>query len=358
MAERRKSLLDGLLYFFNIIFALLLIGSYLAYYIPPSLTTFFSFLALGYPVLFLINLAFVVYWLIRFKVKILLPIIAISIGYAHVGRLYQFGTPQKVVGNDHKLRVMSFNVRLLNKYGWLQDDQVKQKTLQLIQAERPDVLMLQEFSGDEGFVEKLAYKHQFFKPSQHGRNGSIILSNLPFGKHGIVTIENDSSANNQFQYADIEWQQKSIRLINVHLASVGLENADYEMLENPNTDNQEQLERGLRSITGNLSQAFIRRELQIKTVIQEVKASPHPVILAGDFNDVPQSFIYHEVSNELKDSFEDGAEGFGKTYVKSPVPLRIDYIFYSPELNAFNFKHIKKELSDHYPIVTDIEWQK
>ena len=73
MAARRKTFLDGLLYFINILFAVLLLGSYLAYYVPPSLTAVFSFLALGYPVWFIINLTFVLYWLLRFKLKIIPP---------------------------------------------------------------------------------------------------------------------------------------------------------------------------------------------------------------------------------------------------------------------------------------------
>lgn len=357
MAATRKTFLDGLLYFFNFLFALLLIGSYLAYYVPPSVSSVFSFLALGYPVWFFINLAFAIYWLIRFKVKIFLPIIAISIGYSHVGRLYQFGAPQKVVSNDQKLKLMSFNVRLLNEYGWIEDSNVKDKTLQLIEGEKPDIVMIQEFTGDKEFIRQSGFKYQLFKPSQKGKHGSIILSNLPFQKNGVVTMEGDSSTNNQFQFADIEWHRKTMRLFNVHLASVGLERADYELLENPDTENQEELERGLKSIAENLSKAFKRREVQVKAVMKEVKGSPHPVVLAGDFNDVPQSFVYHEINNELEDSFENGGEGFGKTYVKSPVPLRIDYIFHSNEINAFNFKRIKKELSDHYPIVTDLEWR-
>lgn len=358
MAAAHKTFLDGFLYFINILFALLLMGSYLAYYVPPSLTTIFSFLALGYPVWFIVNLAFAIYWLLRFKVKILLPIIAISIGYGHVGRLYQFGSTEKVVAGGQKLKVMSFNVRLFNKYKWIEDNDVQGKIVRLIQNERPDVLMLQEFSGSTSdFQKELGFKYQHFKHSQKGQYGTVIFSKHPITKSNTLTIEGDSSTNNTFHYADIEWQKKTIRFFNVHLASVGLENEDYKLLQNPNDENQEQLEEGLRSIANNLSNAFKRRELQVQSVMREVRASPHPVVMAGDFNDVPQSFVYHEVSNELLDSFEGGGEAFGKTYVPSPVPLRIDFIFHSESLNAFNFKRIKDELSDHYPITTDIEWE-
>lgn len=358
MAAARKTFLDGVLYFINIIFALLLLGSYLAYYVPASVTPVFSILALGYTVWFFVNLAFAIYWLIRFKTKIFLPILVISIGYGHVSRLYKFGGPEKVVANDQKLKVMSFNVRLFNQYNWIDDHTIEKQIVSLIEDENPDVLLLQEYKKTESATAKgLGFDHYSFKPNRNGKYGLAIFSKYKIEKSEVVAIQNDSSYNNQFQFADISWRGKSIRFINIHLASVGLETADYKLLENPNSENQEELEKGLKSIANNLSQAFKRRQVQIKSVVHEIQSSPNPVVLAGDFNDVPQSFIYHEIANELVDSFTEAGHGFGKTYVKSPVPLRIDYIFHSENLHALNFRHIKKELSDHYPITTDLEWR-
>ncbi|WP_417602900.1 endonuclease/exonuclease/phosphatase family protein [Owenweeksia hongkongensis] len=358
MAAARKTFLDGLLYFFNVIFALLLLGSYLAYYVPSSVTTVFSIIALGYPVWFFVNLAFAIYWLIRFKTKVFLPIVVISLGYMHVGRLYQFGGAEKVVANDQKLKVMSFNVRLFNQYDWIDDHTIETQIVELIKDENPDVLMLQEYKKtDKATAKSLGFSYSSFKPNRNGQYGLAIFSKFKIEKSEAIIIENDSSYNNQFQYADIVWKKKPIRFINVHLASIGLEYSDYELLENPDTENHEKLEKGIKSIANNLSNAFKRREVQIQSVVHEIQTSPNPVVLAGDFNDVPQSFVYHEIDNELEDSFTESGQGFGKTYVKSPVPLRIDYIFHSENLHALNFKHIKRELSDHYPITADLEWR-
>src|SRR5690606_20177041 len=274
------------------------------------------------------------------------------------GRLYQFGGPEKVVSSDQKLKVMSFNVRLFNQYNWIDDHTIEKQIVDLIKDEKPDVLMLQEYKKtDQTTAKSLGFPYYSFKPNKNSHYGQAIFSKYKIEKSEAIVIQNDSNYNNQFQYADISWKGKPIRFINIHLASVGLESADYELLENPNTENQEELEKGLKSIAGNLSEAFKRRAVQIKSVVNEIKSSEHPGVLAGDSNDVPQSFIYNEISNELVDSFTDSGHGFGKTYVKSPVPLRIDYIFHSKNLHAINFRHIKKELSDHYPIVADLEWK-
>lgn len=357
MADERKTALDGLLYFINIIAAMGLLMAYLAYYISPSLASIFSFAALGYSVLLIVNLFFIVYWLFRLKRKIWLPLICIAIGFMHIPRTYQFANTKKIVAHHESLKVMSFNVRLQNQYKWLDDDQVPQKIYDLIKTHDPDVLMLQEYRQEwPEAPRKLGFKYAHRKMSSNGSFGSAIFSKFPIRASQILDFEGDSLTNNQFHLADIEWQNKTIRFVNTHLASVGLGDADYKLLENPEEGEQQELEKGLKSIGGSLNKAFKRRGLQIESVKKAVNDSPFPVVLAGDFNDVPQSYVYHQISTTLKDSYMESGSGLGKTYVKSPIPLRIDYIFHSPELKAFNFEVIRKELSDHYPIITELEF--
>ncbi len=358
MAGKRKSVLDGVLYFVNVLAAVGLILSYLAYYIPPGLVSVFSFVALGYPLLLILNILFVFYWLIRLKRKVLLPLICIAIGYLHVPRTYRFGNAKKVVNTEERIKVMSFNVRLQNYYDWLEEDEVPRKIYELIDRENPDVLLLQEYRKQWPEAPKnLGYKYVHSKMSPGGTYGSAIFSKFPISGSQVLEFEGDSSTNHQFHLADIEWQGKTIRFINIHLASVGLGNSDYKLLENPEKEEQAELEKGIRSIAGALNTAFKRRAIQIESVKKAIADSPHPVVLTGDFNDVPQSFVYHQIDLELEDSFMESGHGFGKTYVKSPLPLRIDFIFHSPELKGFNFKVVKEELSDHYPVVTELEWR-
>ncbi len=357
MAKGRKNLFDGILYLLNNIAALALLLSYLAYYISPNLTTFFSFLALSYPALLFINLLFVLYWLIRLKRKILLSIICIAVGYLHVSRSVQFSSAHKAMAQGNSLKVMSFNLRFQNQYEWIEGKDVPKKILELIELENPDVLMVQEYrtKWPEAAID-LGFKYAHYKLNQAGTRGQAIFSRYPIGESKIIPFEADSASNKDFHWADIKFRNKTIRFINVHLASVGLENEDYKLLENPDANDQEKLERGIRSIAKSLNAAFKRRANQIRSVVKAVNNSPYPVILAGDFNDVPQSYVYHQVDLQLEDSFMESGGGLGKTYIKSPLPLRIDYIFHSKEFRAFNFQVINKELSDHYPIVTELEF--
>lgn len=357
MAAKRKSFLDGLLYFFNLLVAVGLLLAYLAYYFPPTALTWFSFVALGYPILLILNILFVLYWAIKLKRKIVLSLVCIAIGYLHVPRTYRLGATKRVVPAEDRIKVMSFNVRLQNQYEWLETEAVPEKIFRLIDKENPDVLMLQEFRKEWPEAPKnLGYKYVHYKMSASGHYGSAIYSRFPISGSQVMEFEGDSASNHNFHFADIKWQGKTIRFMNVHLASVGLGDSDYKILENPDVNRQDELENGIRSIVGSLNSAFVRRAQQIESVEKAIFDSPHPVVLAGDFNDVPQSYVYHKIDLELTDSYMESGHGFGKTYARGPLPLRIDYIFHSNDLHAFNFEVADEELSDHYPIVTELEW--
>ena len=223
MSTSRKSVLDGILYFVNIVFALGLLLSYLAYYIPPSAISIFSFAALAYPIWVVVNILFVFYWMIRFKAKILLPLICIGIGYMHLPRMYQPGSPEKVVKTEDRLKVMSFNVRMFNQYKWLKQDDIPEKIWEMIEKEDPDVLLLQEYRDNWKKAPKtLGFPYRKEKLTDWGRFGSVIFSKFPISASGILPFEGDTAGNHQFQYADISWKGRKIRFINVHLASVGL----------------------------------------------------------------------------------------------------------------------------------------
>ena len=76
------------------------------------------------------------------------------------------------------------------------------------------------------------------------------------------------------------------------------------------------------------------------------------VILVGDFNQTPYSFVYNSFKEIMNNAFETAGNGFGFTYRGSTLFfLRIDNQFYDPRLKAIDFKtHKQVPYSDHYPI--------
>ena len=88
--------------------------------------------------------------------------------------------------------------------------------------------------------------------------------------------------------------------------------------------------------------------------------SPHPVILTGDFNDVPNSYAYSRLKGNFNDVFLEKGFGFGSTFTSATssilrvLPtLRIDYIFADPTIISTQFYKGGKKISDHAFLISD-----
>jgi endonuclease/exonuclease/phosphatase family metal-dependent hydrolase len=90
-------------------------------------------------------------------------------------------------------------------------------------------------------------------------------------------------------------------------------------------------------------------------VRQELDASPHPNIICGDFNDVPNSYTYFHIRGNMQDAFIQKGFGIGRSYVNLSPTLRIDYILASPEFTVLQCKRFNLPYSDHHPIVADLQ---
>jgi hypothetical protein len=75
---------DKLIFFFNSIAALLLLLSYILPFFEPKKFAFLSVLSLTVPLLILLNILFVVFWIFKIKKQLLLSLIVLLIGYKYM----------------------------------------------------------------------------------------------------------------------------------------------------------------------------------------------------------------------------------------------------------------------------------
>jgi endonuclease/exonuclease/phosphatase (EEP) superfamily protein YafD len=90
-------------------------------------------------------------------------------------------------------------------------------------------------------------------------------------------------------------------------------------------------------------------------VNQLIKDSPYPVLFGGDLNDVPNSYTYFTVRDDLQDAFLKKGFGIGRSFSGLSPTLRIDYIFTDDKFKVLQFNRLVKNLSDHYMIVADVK---
>ena len=80
-----------------------------------------------------------------------------------------------------------------------------------------------------------------------------------------------------------------------------------------------------------------------------------PMLLAGDLNDIPNSWLYTQIAKQMKDCFCEKGMGYSNTYNGGFPRFRIDMVFHSEGWQTLSYRRIKTEISDHYPVLTSLE---
>ena len=351
--------------YFNGLISLLLLIAILASYVNPALAWFIALIGIAYPYILLLNLLFVLYWLILLDKAILISLVVILLGYPVLKNHVQFNFSKKIpLAEADSFKFMSFNTRLFDLYRWSERSDTKNRIFDLIRQEAPQVLCIQEFytsTSRPGFnsldslmkLQKTANVHVAYTNTKWGTDhwGIATFSNYPIIKKGNILF--NEVTNNLCIYTDLVVRQDTVRVYNVHFQSNRFRKEDYEFLGDPNKQKEKLL--ASVNIISKLKTSAIKRSKQVDVVASHIENSPYPVIICGDFNDPPSSYTYNRISSSLIDAFVESGSGFGNTYNGLIPLLRIDYILHSGSIRSSNFKTLDKNLSDHFPIICNLQ---
>jgi len=360
---KKLSGINKLILVFNFIAVALLFGAYLSLVVSPSFFYPLAFLGLGFLIIIFINLLFVLYWIILFKLHALLSFTTILIGLFLLPRLLQLKSSKTEITSkttgDSLVKVMSYNVRLFDLYNWTNNKKTRDRLFQFIKNQETDIANFQEFYSDDSneFInvdslkKKLGFtfSHVYYTTTLRNKNhwGIATLSKFPIIGKGNIKF--NTKGNNSCIYSDIVKDKDTVRFYNIHLQSIHFKNEDYKFIDSLNNNRDVDEVKGTRKILGKLKRAFVKRSIQVDLVIEHIKKSPYKVVVCGDFNDTPISYTYQNFSENLDDAFIQSGVGFGSTN-NEILPKRIDYVFHSRQIQSYSFKTIKSNLSDHYPL--------
>src|SRR5690554_6176464 len=131
---------DKVLFVINSVFAAALLFAYLLPYIPPNSFDLLAVLSLTVPPLIMLNAVFLLYWLLRLKKQVILPLLVLLIGYNHVTSLYVFSRETSREEGDNIIKVLSYNVRQFNQYNWSENNHIPEQISSYVQEENPDLV--------------------------------------------------------------------------------------------------------------------------------------------------------------------------------------------------------------------------
>jgi endonuclease/exonuclease/phosphatase family metal-dependent hydrolase len=347
-------------------FAAMLAASALSAYVNPKYLSVFAFSGFVFPVLWLSNLCLMVVNLLRKNWRRLaLGGVMVLATLTHWNNSYQFNLNW---GKDEPLKgtvtFMSFNTRMFDYYDWTKRPNVIEEVMTFVRQKNPDVVCFQEFFSfdkkdqfaEHRIVNRLnAYKYRHIEYNVVGKNGKR-FGQATFSKYPIVAqkrIKFQGTSNFSIQ-TDIRIGNTTTRVFNNHLESIRLNAKNYNFIDSINSKSDAERKAGLRDISQKLTHALAQRAEQAEIIARHIANSPYPVVVCGDFNDTPVSYVYRTMRGGLKDAFREAGTGMGGTYNGNLPSFRIDFIFHDESFFTERFERFKIDCSDHYPVMATI----
>jgi endonuclease/exonuclease/phosphatase family metal-dependent hydrolase len=325
--------------------------------LSPEQYWIFGFIGYTIPLLLLIHVFFLIYFILRKSWKLILPVIVFIIGWPHLRSTIQFHSKHEFESNS-SLKVINYNVRVFNVYDHLKgsDPDSLLQMLDWLANQEATVLSLQEYYNDNSSdvyninqrLKRKGYNYSYVNANKENRIGAqfglAIFSKLPIINKGVIAYGNEPS--NQSIYVDVRLNDDTVRIFNVHLHSMKLRVNEF-VREEREIRKLVKLKENIKRI----KEGFVEHSKETDILQTEIRNSNHPVILTGDFNDVPYSYTYLTFRDFLQNSFEEAGNGFGFTYNEAPYFIRIDNQFSSTNFEVISHKvHDEVPYSDHYPV--------
>ncbi len=366
MKKNKLTFFDQLMLLAAVILAIGLICGMLAGKNDPRENMLLAFFGLAFPFFLLGNIILLCYWFFRKKwIYSFITFIVIGLGWQTIIATFGFfGTAGAIEKSDKNLvRMMTYNVHNFKPYGENNTIEIKEKMLNVVKEQNPDIICFQEFytrfKGTYNTIDSLKRilntKYYYFKPTMESETEAIglaIFSKYPIKKTGNVSF--NGGAGNECIYVDLNVEGNSMRVYNVHLQSISFDKEDYTYLEKVTKDMVVEKNSSIR-ILKMLSGAFKRRSAQVDLMKAHMRTSQIPFVIAGDFNDTPASYAVTKITDSLNNAFIKKGSGLGRTYNGKFPNFQIDYIATTKDIQVTNYHIVKAKLSDHFPVRSDLK---
>lgn len=311
----------------------------------PSSSTALAMLVYALPLLIAGNVVTLFVWLVMRRWQWLaIPAITLLCCIRYVGTVYNPGWSSGSDGSRSGLNIASYNVAC---FGRETSGFKAQDILQEMRNHDVDVFCIQEYYNESGDKLNSDRFKEWFAYSATGREDMVIFSRYPILRYERIDF---GKTNNSGLWADIDVSGQTLRVVNVHLETTGINRTLYKAAKQKAQGQTVENNVILRTIFDNYTFGMARRARQAEQVAQIINDTEVPVILCGDFNDVPYSYVYETLlGDRLVDGFRECGKGFMYTLV-GRKKTRIDYIFHDKQFKCEAYYKEDMNYSDHYPV--------
>lgn len=227
-----------------------------------------------------------------------------------------------------RLRLLTCNMHYLHS---------NRPSFELLLGEtRPDIVAVQEWYHPEPkdfFREKGWHLHQ--------EHGLFLACRYPI-RRAVRLGHNSMHTRGSVQRYELETPAGIVTFFSLHLASPrqGL----HEMIHEPR--------QGIAALRAG---SALRSE-QLENLSLELEDVSGPLLLAGDFNTPPESWLFRDVCGRYTDAFSAAGWGWGYTFLGSRTTVRIDHILAGPGWYCERSWVGPDVGSPHRPVLADLIW--
>lgn len=336
--------------------------------INPDYLTFPALLSLVFPYLAILTIILIVFWLCFKKIFFCaLGIGTVLICLTPLSVAFPLGSSKKPDDNSRTFKIISWNV--IHTWDIRKPDYPGNRAIDYMINSNADIICLAElktFSDAEipNFTNDLRDSLFTAYPYQAGiieTSDVKILSKYPVER--LEKISYDNLGNCRYDFFNVTFPEgKELVVAMVHLYSYGLTPEEREVVTEINS--METAKTSMKEFKGSIREklryAFRKRAEDAVILREEIDdISPDiPLIVCGDFNDVPTSWTYDIVrGDDLKDAYVETNFGPAVTYNLHAFYFHIDQMLYRGPLKALDLSIGKINTSDHYPLVGLFEFE-
>ena len=273
---------------------------------------------------------------------------------------------------DNRLKMMSWNVHGMGIFERPANHTTDDRIIEMIKTEAPDILCLSEFYTLHNnalkpystlLMKACGYKEfRFSYDNTLGTKiylGTAVFSRFPISNFSTHALHKrrDGQVDVQMLQYDVQLpDSQMLRVFFTHLQSFLLSDGEKTYIEEVRDRDTDLIVAKSRPYIRRFGEAYVKRAIQADTAAAIIARSPYPVMLCGDFNDLPGSYTYGKLQGSLCDAFSEHGSGLGRTYNRFSPTLRIDYVFYDPHfLHIIGYHSPATSLSDHNPVIANFE---
>lgn len=293
-----------------------------------------------------------------------LGIVAILASWSPISNVAPFGTSKKPTPGAQTFTIMTYNMI----HGWDQEHKKadRNRTIDYIMKTNADIVCLQE-------VQKLSIGGDITKFTQEQYNelkkqypyevGDPNLDMKVLSKYPVVFEKGYSYIDGTFDKKRYTFYKFNINghplmVINVHLMSFMLTEKERKIVTGVHSfETAKESFVELKGMRDKLHKGFKKRKTDVDILRNTINKLKGPLIICGDFNDVPESYAYRLLKGtDMKDAYVETGFGPLVTYNQHAFWFHLDQILYRGDLKALNIRKGNTKASDHYPVIAEFEF--